>query len=271
MLEWWWLWVLIALPIGFAIAWVLTINWPIEYLPRYGFAWVIPFAFVLGLAAKTAFDALRAETRHFGHIAMTIAVGAVIAATAWSLVSDIATRSTPDWELMANEVETTVGPYTTILFHDVLSFGYNWTTFAAQGRYLDGRYRVDSTMQIARNAENLHDRGPIIFITFREPIDVPGWTRRQIDHQAWIYLPDTEMLGTDNVVDTLLFFAQYTDAWRGAGMVAAAASIVEADNSVEAGCAILAPLRDEPGLHQAVLAYAADYGQPMNWMLACAG
>ena len=269
ILEWWWVWALFALPIGFAIAFALTVNWPIQYLARYGFAWVIPFAFVLGLASVSAFRNLQRDRTAFVDILVAVSVVAVFAATTVTLVDRLTTRSAPDWDLMATEVESRVGPYTTILFHDVLSFGYNWTTFAAADRYLDGRYEVDSTMQIARNADNLHDRGPVVVVTFREPLDVPGWSRIQIDHQAWIYMPAGAVEGAGGVVETLLHFADHTDPWRGAGLTAAAASLVHARDSVEAGCEVLEDLAEEPGLHQAVLNYAEDYGGEMLWMTDC--
>lgn len=272
--NWWW-WVLLAVPVGFAILFVVRTAPSQPYYLRYTFSWIPPFAVAAGslVAAWRPSMAKTTPTRWAVGAASTVLVVVMAGSWATALEDDLTSDSNTDWNRLSDVIEETTTDDTIVLFDPVRRFGLYRTAFAGQPRYLDERRAAPLTLRVVAEPHLVPVGGPVALLLIGAELDVPGWERIRVADRMSLYLPEVRLAGRGGVRVAAEEFATALGPESGAALALAGASIAAADGDAAGACAMVDELTSAGGddLALRIESFMATTGPGGGWYWGCPG
>lgn len=273
LLAEWWFWVLVAVPIGFAVVFVLRTPVTQPYYDRYTFSWVPAIALIVGAVTW----AIVGRARH-GERFVPALVGVLIIATIGSssmrLAHDLMTVDREDWEAASYLLVDETRDGTVVVFDVVRPFGSYRTPFAGQPRYTGTGQTIPLSVDLARDPSLVPDGSPVhIMLLDNRPADqrwpplpeVDGWTSLPVDGWFVMYRPAEPPIGPVAAAKALLHFAAPLGPDHGAALTIAAAALLDhagaRDAAAESLDALLSAANSE--LRDRIETQLADIERPV--------
>ena len=226
----WWMWVLVAVPIGFAVLFFARVETTQPYFERYAFTWWAPLAIVIAVTAHWASSVCRVQHARplLTRIAGSLGVVALVAAAFTSVVTlgkMLTTTAHADFKEAAQAIEAIVPPGSVVLFDHVRPFGAYRTFFAGKPRYLASEWPVLSTVEVAAAPrDRIQENDGIAILLLDARPDVPGYIRIPVTEDFTLYIPRASLVGLEGAVLAYLDIAEAMDDDLGHALRAAAAS-----------------------------------------------
>jgi hypothetical protein len=248
----WWAWPLIAVPVGFTVAFFLLARSDQPYYPRYGYSWWLPFAIVIGVLADRLF---RDRSTLAVDAATAFLMVLFTAAVANALVEDLTTNAWVDYEPLGEEIEARLDLTTVVLFDDAVVFGAYRAGYAGYERFTAEARLIRTAPQIVINPQRVPDDRPFVVVINGPPVDVPGWARVEASNRMNLYLPEDPGSGRSRAAATLSAFGTALGPGAGSMLRLAAASLLIQIGDLEQACAeVDETVEGVPGLAESVRA-----------------
>jgi hypothetical protein len=202
----WWFWVILAVPIVFALAFVLRTPVDQPYYERYVFTWIPVLAVITGAVTHAVFSHVRSH-----EVVIPFSVGTVVAilllGTTLALAQDLSESELADWKAAAAVIDEQTSSETVIVFDAVRALGLYRTPFAGRPRYTGADRLVPSAVDIARNPDLIPADRPIALMLLNQRPDMVGWSSTPVDDWFTLYVPEAGYKGPEGAADATREFA----------------------------------------------------------------
>ena len=256
----WWFWVLVAVPLGFAVVFFLRTPTTQPYYGRYTFSWVPAIALIVGAVAWALVERARNGERLIPAVVGTLIL-VTIGAASVNLAHELTSTELADWKAASYLLVDETPNGTVVVFDAVRPLGLYRTPFAGRPRYTGTGRIIPLSVHVADNPDLVPEDAPIEVMLLGARPEIEGWTAHPVDDWFTLYLPDEPTVGRIDAAEAMLAFAEALGPDNGAALTLAAVSILEAAGADEAAAAALAALLADsgPGLRDRIEAHVARY------------
>jgi hypothetical protein len=257
----WWAWVLLAVPAGFIVVFLLRTPLDQTYYQRHTFSWIPAIAIVIGVGTFAA-----VERRSKGELLVPVIVGTlllvVLGASSIRLGQNLSRVDLPDWRAASSLISAETSNETVVVFDSVRKLGLYRTPFAGRPRYTGTSRMLPSSLRIAANPESLPEDTPAAVMLLGRRPEVEGWTAISTDELFTLYVPDETMDGRVEVALALLEFADALGPDNGAALALAAIAILEQESEEDAALAATTALlaQSDTELRNRIEAHLRKFG-----------
>ena len=250
LLAEWWFWVLVAVPIGFAVVFVLRTPVTQPYYERYTFSWVPAIALIVGAVTWAIVERARNGERLVPGLAAALII-ITIGAASVRLADDLSTVDREDWEAASYLLVDETPNGTVVVFDVIRPLGLYRTPFAGQPRYTGTGQHIPLSLNVADNPDLVPDDAPINIMLLdgrkemerRPPLpEIDGWTSLPVDDWFTMYLPEEPVVGPFAAAEAMLDFAAALGPDYGAALTIAAVSLLDSAGAGDAATEALTDL-----------------------------
>lgn len=256
----WWLWPLIAIPIGFAGAFFLLARVDQPFFWRYAYSWWLPFAVICGVLLEGALEA--AEGRSIQSIAAIVAVSGLTIALLVALVDDLRSDAWIDYEPLAGLIEEELASGDVVYFDNVVEIGRYRAGFADYGRFAPPERMIWATAPIIHDPDGTPTGTPFAVALYGNDVDVAGWQRIEASTAMNLYVPQSSVSGRLDAGETLIAFGRAFEPEKGAMLRLAGASLLASIGEPEKACREAETLMEEVPEHRDDIVEALE-GSPL--------
>ncbi len=250
LVQSWWFWPVLAMPVAFFVAFHLRTQPGQPYYERYGYYFLPAVAIALGLLAESAVRAIRRPTSPLV-VATNVVVAALLAVLGAQLVvatvDDLRNSDdSPDYAALGREIETRLPVSTSIVFDSVgRPLGRYRPGYAGYGRYTSPARQVVNAKDVVQSPAQLREVGQYAIGTRGPVIELDGWEAVEASESMTLYVSESERSGPVELASDLVRFGEAVDTARGAMLRLAAAQLLFEVGDAEGGCAVVAALLAE--------------------------
>jgi len=266
LMQTWWAWVLLVIPVTFVLLFLLTTNPSQPLFERYMFTWIPLLALAVSAVVS---DVKLGQPRRLVVLLGAVATMIFIGASTIQLVSDLFSNEREDWDALSTTIEKETEDDWIVVLEHLRLLGVYRSPFAGIPRYLSRDREAPAAHDIIKQPGLIGTNRPIAIALWGPTLTIPGWERISVDEFFSLYIPNSPVAGPIEAADALLLFSNAVDADRGATLALAGASLYLANEHETEACAVITDLRAEPGLTERV-DDALSGGAVVDWRTYCA-
>lgn len=246
----WWLPVLLAIPVGFAGIFFVSVPAGRDYYLRYTFMWLPPMAVAVGALAHTTIAELtvrRSSEPRTSHVVsrssavllLLVILGIGLSTATYSALT---TQTRPDWKAVSKALTLSVSDNSFVAMENLRPLeAWHGDKFYGTPRYIGSSPKVLSTAKLIQRPERVPKDAPIVLLLVSpdSQLDLPGFDRLWTGVGLSLFAPDDPATGPAALAGALEALARALPPRTRAHSALTAATIYASIGQANIACEIV--------------------------------